>query len=225
MNNSLRQFFKSTFIYNIAQVLRQFFNAKLEIRRKRAEIRSWELSGHPVPPPNSFKQRIVREYGAKFSTQIFVETGTCRGSMIEATKRSFKKIYSIELDNALFESAVKRFEQYSHISLHIGDSGEVLPRILDQIDKPALFWLDAHYSGGITAKGKLETPIVQEINSILGHKIPNHVILIDDARLFIGEQDYPTIAQMKELVSEKRPDFVFEIRDDIMRIHAQADMP
>lgn len=41
-------------------------------------------------------------------------------------------------------------------------------------------WLDAHYSGGTTAKGKKSSPLKDELEIIKKHPIKNHIILIDD---------------------------------------------
>lgn len=58
-----------------------------------------------------------------------------------------------------------------------------------------------------------------ELKSIFSHKIKNHVILIGDARCFTGQEDYPTIIALKEFVMKNRPNWVFEVRNDIIRIH------
>ena len=98
-----------------------------------------------------------------------------------------------------------------------GDSIDVLPEILAKIEQPCLFWLDAHYSGGVTAKGKKETPILQEIQYILNHDIDRHIILIDDARCFNGQNDYPTIQELKNIILSHLPDWLFEIDNDVIR--------
>lgn len=113
--------------------------------------------------------------------------------MIHAVNKKFKKIYSIELNEPLYRKARKRFAKNNHILIIFGDSTVQLKKILPKIDKPCLFWLDAHYSGKGTAKGDLETPIMEEMNLILNHSNLKHIILIDDARLFIGKNDYPSI--------------------------------
>ena len=41
-----------------------------------------------------------------------------------------------------------------------------VPELVRQLDGPALFWLDGHYSGGDTAKGELDTPVSAELESI-----------------------------------------------------------
>mgnify|MGYP001369983704 CR=1 FL=1 len=42
----------------------------------------------------------------------------------------------------------------------------MLKNIIKNIDKPALFWLDGHYSGGVTGMGDNETPILEELEQI-----------------------------------------------------------
>jgi hypothetical protein len=191
-------------------------HALATIRSRRA-LKSWERQGRPIPPPAPVKQAIVKHYAEQFSIRSFVETGTLWGDMVYANKNIFQKIFSIELDQSLYERAKNRFSNDAHISILQGDSGEVIAKVLDKIDEPCLFWLDGHYSGGITAKGKLETPIVQELNDILNHSIQEHVILIDDARHFVGQNDYPTIEELKQLILKHNPGWVFEVKHDVIR--------
>ena len=84
-----------------------------------------------------------------------------------------------------------------------GDSGNVLNQLVPELNSAALFWLDGHYSGGQTAKGEKECPIYEELKSILASSL-EHIVLIDDARLFIGQHDYPTIEELKDFVIYKK---------------------
>jgi hypothetical protein len=186
---------------------------------QRIELHSWEKKGKPVPLPRLMKQRIIKQYAREFSIDTLIETGTYLGDMVHATKDTFSKIVTIELDKHLFERARKKFARFDHISVIEGSSVEALPRILMDVTRPCLFWLDAHYSGGITAKGALETPVIQELSCIFRHSVAEHVILIDDAREFVGRNDYPTIEELRNLTFERRPDWIFEVKDDIIRIH------
>ena len=172
----------------------------------------------PALPPHILKQRIVKEYAASYSVRTLVETGTYLGDMVAATRRKFTRIVSIELDETLWKTAKEKFANYEHISILHGDSSRLLPGIVESIPDPCLFWLDAHYSGGTTARGETETPIMKELQIVLDRKIAGDVILVDDARLFVGKDDYPTIEQVRNLVAEKRPDMSFESKDDIIRI-------
>ncbi len=150
--------------------------------------------------------------------QNLVETGTYRGDMIEACKDRFNKIYSIEIDPELWRQAKERFLKYPHVNILQGDSADVLPQILQKIEGPCVFWLDGHYSGGVTGKGERETPIVSELGHIRRHNQPD-VILIDDARLFNGTHDYPEISELRGKVLELWPENVFEVSDDVIRIY------
>ncbi len=167
------------------------------------------------------KQTIIKQYQKFYSLSIFIETGTYKGDMVQAMKNNFKKIYSIELGEDLYKKAKEKFKKEKHIIILNGDSGKLLPEILNNIKEPCLFWLDAHYSKGCTVKGELDTPIRQELKSIFNHSIKNHVILIDDARCFTGENDYPTIEELKEFTKNNSNYNKFEIKNDIIRIYSK----
>lgn len=187
--------------------------------RREKEVREWEKSGKPVPLPYRIKEKTIKDYANQHSLQIFVETGTYLGDMVNAVKDHFRRIYSIELDSKLFESARKRFSKERKIEIIQGDSAKMLPLILKQVQEPCLFWLDGHFSGGITAKGNEETPIIDELSHILSHPVEGHVILIDDARLFMNQNGYPDSKVLQALVASKRSGWKFEIKEDIIRIH------
>ncbi len=180
--------------------------------------RKWEKTGKTEPPPHIIKEKTIREYAKRFSTPTLIETGTYLGEMIYAMRNRFRRIVSIELDDALYQGAAERFKKYSHITIVLGDSTAVLPQILQQEKARCLFWLDGHYSGGNTARGEQETPILDELQHIKASG-DNHVILIDDARLFQGANDYPELETLESFVRGLWPGNVFDIRDDIIRIH------
>lgn len=189
----------------------------LNHKRQKHQIYEWAKSGCPVPPPHLVKQGTISEYQQKFGYTILIETGTYKGDMVEAQKKRFKKIISIELGADLFENAKKRFRNNRNVLIVKGDSGKVLPKILLDINSPVIFWLDGHYSAGETAKGDKECPIFEELDSILSSKKFNHILLIDDARCFIGEGDYPTIDKLTEYVRSKNENYKVEVKNDIIR--------
>jgi hypothetical protein len=205
---AIKDVLKKTFLLDVVKYIRQ-----------RGELQHWRKSGRPVPPPHLLKQRTIKHYARRFGMRTLVETGTFLGDMIDATKGIFDRIFSIELDKTLYEHAKERFSRFDHISVVQGNSGQVLLDILADIQEPCLFWLDAHYSSGITARADLETPVVQELRYISEHSVTNHVVLIDDARFFVGKNDYPTLEELRDLIARNRPGWVLEVRDDIIRIH------
>lgn len=192
---------------------KSFINVK-----NKDTILKWKENGGIPPPPSVYKQRIVQNYQKISRYNVFIETGTYLGEMIDAQKGYFKKIISIELGEDLWLRATIKFKEYKHISIKLGDSGKILHRVMEEVTEPAIFWLDGHYSEGITAKGELECPIIEELGAIFCTSKLNHIILIDDARYFKGENDYPTIEQLVQYVYSKNPTYNLSVEDDIIRL-------
>jgi hypothetical protein len=204
MLNSIKQAIKRTLPDDV-----------LKLRRDLEARRAWEKQGRPSPPPHIIKEELIKNFAQNFNTPILIETGTYLGDMVHAMRKSFTRIISFELDPTLAAQAQQRFANDNHIEIMQGDSGKLLGDYLKKINDPCLFWLDGHYSGGITAKGSLETPIKNELTAILSHPVDGHVILIDDARCFTGENDYPTLEELKTFVAGRR----FSVEHDVIRIH------
>ena len=191
--------------------------------RQIAELAKWEREGRQIPPPDLshiVKQKVLREYAKKYGLRVLVETGTLLGDMVEAMKMDFNQIYSIELCEQLYERAKERFKGIRHIELIYGDSSIELRSIMGKLEQPALFWLDGHYSGGITSKGEKDTPIYEELNHIINFpdRYIGHVIIIDDAHLFGTNPSYPSIEELSEFIKSKRSNLDIVVQDDIIRI-------
>src|SRR5204862_6178058 len=122
-------------------------------------------AGGPIPPPPIVRQALVKAYQRRFDLRVFVETGTFAGEMIAAVADRFDRVISIELDAAWHAKAVERFGARAGMTLLHGDSGVRLREVLVSLAEPALFWLDAHYAGPLTARGMLDSPIVQELDA------------------------------------------------------------
>ena len=199
-----------------------FYNFIYSWKRKRKQVKEledWEREGEKlVPVPHLVKQGALKTYAARFRLKILVETGTFRGDMIEAMNGSFDFIYSIELSKDFHEKAKLRFKHNTRVKLIQGDSGTELKQVLDQIDQPALFWLDGHYSGGKTAGAEKHTPIFEELEHLLNSRIEGHVIIIDDARCFGTDPAYPNLEELSEFIKSKRPDAVIVVEDDSIRV-------
>ncbi|MGI9307069.1 MAG: hypothetical protein ACR2P5_07195 [Gammaproteobacteria bacterium] len=186
--------------------------------KRRRGIALWKQNGSPVPPPHAVKYITIKHYAQKFSLRVLVETGTFRGRMIRWAKNDFAKIYSIEMSAALHGEAKRKFARYPHITLIQGDSGVEIAPLVKELTRPALFWLDSHFSGGNTARGEKDTPIMEELQHVLNAPNAGHVILIDDARCFGSDPTYPVIAELKDFVHAKNPNAVFTVRRDIIII-------
>lgn len=116
-----------------------------------------------------------------FKNECFVETGSYEGEAIQrAQKAGFQKIYSIEISPKHYNICKNKFSYNPNIKLFLGDSADILYDVIKNINSTITFWLDGHYSGGETGKGKSYTPILKELDQIKKHHIKNHTILIDD---------------------------------------------
>ncbi len=209
MKKEIKSVIKSLLPAFIQKIIRDSGN-------KRA-ILKWEKNGYPNPTPHIIKQNAISEYQKKYGCKILIETGTYLGDMVEVQKKRFDKIISIELGSDLYAKAKERFKNDKNIVIIQGDSARVLPEVILSINEPAIFWLDGHYSGGITAKGEIECPIMGELDAIFSGKIKDHILLIDDAREFKGINGYPTIEKLSGYVKSKNEKYQIEVKHDIIR--------
>ena len=196
---------------------KNYIRSKQNLWLRTIVVSHWKRKGCPVPPPHQVKQMVIEEYQKRYGCSVLVETGTYLGDMVEAQENNFKRIISIELDQHLYERAKRKFRKKSNITIYHGDSSKVLPQILTTITENTILWLDGHYSEGFTAKGDKETPIYEELEAIFQDSTHDHILLIDDARLFTGERDYPTIEELSDFIRGKNKDYIIEVKDDIVR--------
>jgi hypothetical protein len=111
---------------------------------------------------------------------------------------------------------MRRFRNYPQVQIIRGNSGDILPELMPKIGDRALMWLDGHYSGGMTARGEKESPVFRELDAVFRNNLPHHVILIDDARLFIGQRDYPTMEELEGFISKQDQDYSMRTETDII---------
>jgi hypothetical protein len=182
-------------------------------------IVKYRLWGSPVPPPHIIKVRWLASFGYQYSIKTLVETGTYQGTTILALLDKFETIYTIELSQTLWNQAVEKLNKYNHIHVINGDSSKELRSVLNKISDRCLFWLDGHFSGGNTARGAKDSPIIEELETIRQHCRRDHIILIDDARCFNGSDGYPTLSDMKIMLHRINPNYIVKVRDDIIQAY------
>jgi hypothetical protein len=123
-----------------------------------------------------------------FNIKNFVETGTYLGDTTINAANVFNKAYTVEIDSKLYHNALAKFNKLSknNIFAALNNSTAFIHQILPLLSEPTLFFLDAHWSEGITGKlGNQNTPILDELKAIasLG-KRQNYILVIDDLRFF-----------------------------------------
>lgn len=145
---------------------------------------------------------ISTEILKKYLSTVFVETGSHTGDGIKsAVDAGFDLVVSIELSEKWYNHCRQRFPRsvpdaenitlmpkYSNVFLIKGDSGDLLGGTLNILSAhKCTIWLDGHWSGGDTAKGIDETPLLRELHCIARTRRNSHTILIDDMRCWTRE--------------------------------------
>jgi hypothetical protein len=138
---------------------------------------------------------------ARLRLDDFVETGTFHGHTAAWAAVHFPRVTTIELSPAYHAAAQDRFRSQANVRALAGDSSARLREVVPALAGPALFWLDAHWSGLDTAGREAECPLLAEIALI--NAVPRtHTLLVDDARLFCAPPPRPHRAeQWPDLVS------------------------
>ena len=187
----------------------------------------WDRECDP-PPPNERKRQLLHEIRSHHGLRAGVETGTFLGDTTAFLADWCSRVTTIELDPGLAARARQRFRDRPHVTVLQGDSAEVLPRVLADLDEPALFWLDGHFSGcheGVpTARGDTDTPLLDELRAlVMWPYFTDSAVVIDDARM-LGAGDYPSLADIRDIMSAV-PDRSISIACDAVVIQPYRVVP
>lgn len=196
---------------------RKLGNCRRTKKGQKNEEFQWIKRGYESPSPLRIKHATLLRIGSKNAT--WVETGTFLGETTELLAKESKLVFTIEPEPNLFEKAKLRFIGQPHIQVIHGLSENIFPTLLPTLRGNINFWLDGHYSGGITHQGPTDCPVREELSSIeknlsLYDKV---TVLIDDVRCFnpsIPEYaDYPDINFLVDWA--RKNDLVWHIEHDI----------
>jgi hypothetical protein len=139
---------------------------------------------------HSLDKQFVIEVLRKVPIECFIETGTYLGDTAFWASHHFKKVYSIEMAEELWNRVKEKYTSLSNVEFILGDSRDKLEELNYKINCQAVYWLDAHWSAGVTAGKECECPLLGEIEVINQSKL-EHLIMIDDARLFLFPPPLP----------------------------------
>lgn len=102
-----------------------------------------------------------------------------------ALSARFDKVISIELSKKYYDLCRNKFKKNKNVIILYGSSELLLKDAIGLAKGRITFWLDGHWSGGDTAKGSHEVPILQELEQIEKAGRKNDIILIDDLEQII----------------------------------------
>lgn len=118
----------------------------------------------------------------------FVETGTYKGATVLANSKFFKNLYTIEICEKAYNFSKKKAMQKKadNINFFLGDSAVEMPKIVNLLKNPTVFFLDGHITdngSGFTGAGIVDCPLIEELRDIIKHHKEKAVIIVDDTRL------------------------------------------
>lgn len=162
---------------------------KSEIEESRLGILNQPLYVH--------KSFFAASLGLSQGKKYFVETGTFTGQSLNLISGLFEHLYTAEASPELFRASQALFEglNRTNISGELCDSRVLLQKITPDVANESVFFLDAHYSQGLTSDEYGSCPVIDEIRIILD-KSPNALIVVDDIRTMSGKGGYPTLVQI-----------------------------
>ena len=163
----------------------------------------------------------VGNYFKRFRRDIFVETGTLVGNGLWCALQAGSDLcHSIEIHEHQYLQAVERFQTeiaQGRVQLHLGDSADILPAIIKDIDRSTLFWLDAHMSQNYGPRLAKACPALEELAAIDRSAIRNHVILIDDVACFDNPaHDNIPLQAIKDRILAINSAYQFELLDAVL---------
>jgi hypothetical protein len=180
----------------------------------------WLLRGKPTRIPHIVKQQTVIAFGKQYGLKTLTETGTYYGEMVSGVKNDFARIVTIEYDAKLATEAKRRFAGNRHVEIMQGSSELMVAHVLETLQEPALFWLDAGYFLW-AGEHKDTNRLMSELDSIFRHRIPNHVVLIDDVVSWSGRDGTPEVTDLERDLARKYPERRITVESGLMCIRHQ----
>jgi hypothetical protein len=159
---------------------------------------------------------MPKEKPFKKINENFIETGCLAGDGIQlALDSGFTKIISIELSTHYANLCKQRFSQNNNVEIVIGDSYFELENILKKYPTESFtFWLDGHFSGGDTAFGEQEFPILKELETVLKRDKQNEIVYTDDMRLLRNYDKNINLEKINEIITKYKPQAHIEFESD-----------
>lgn len=183
------------------------FQAKIGHLIDLVKIASFQFS-----VPHSYtKFRAIKNLKQEVKARVFIEAGTYLGVTTKRCASHFEHVYTIELDKDLAKRAEIFLASTKNVEVLQGDALLILPQILDHSISDILVFLDAHFSGGLTACGDLAEPAIEELKILSKYKEKVAGIIIDDFRLFGTEPGFPEKSSVFHAIEEYFPDFKLKV--------------
>ena len=192
-------------------------------------LESWRANGFRSPARHPIKMMVLDRYCLD---DLWIETGTFLGDTTAYLASKYSMVYTIEPSHELAERAKNRFSNSENIEVISGTSEDMLPKLVIELiesrHQSINFWLDGHYSAGITYQGDADTPIIAELAAveIAIQAKASVAIFIDDVRCFVGisaeYNSYPPLSTLTKWA--ERHNLRWTIEHDILVIFSPNEI-
>jgi len=171
---------------------------------------------------------VAREFRDRYGLRYFIETGIGQSdTRAYHLAPLFEHAWAIDVVLENCEIARQRAVDIPNLTIYQGDSADWLKLICPSLAGPALYWLDAHWVGG-GDRPAVECPLLAELDAI-GRSYRGDVVLIDDARQFIGAPapphdpaKWPTLGYILERLRKWKPHPVTRTEGDVIIIETDG---
>ena len=163
--------------------------------RKSVALYKWYSKNYCAPPaPHFVKQGVLLRHGIKNCT--WIETGTYLGLTTKLLASKYFHVHTIEPSQKCLSIAKDYIGDNKNITFYNGTSEDCIKIACAAVDGDVCFWLDGHYSAGITFQGDADSPIMHELAVIEKHlnRYRSFAVMIDDIRsTHIDSDHYPSL--------------------------------
>lgn len=138
---------------------------------------------------------LINEFLKEIPIPVLVELGSAGGKSAKEASKYFEKVITIELNEGrqLTEDSQKNIEWLS------GNTIDVLPNLMNEFinAKPpeerryVLFFVDSHFDGDKPEDSPYKDCYLLEELDIISWYAQDAIVIIDDARLFMGNPPHP----------------------------------
>ena len=116
--------------------------------------------------------------------RVYIETGLWKGVQLAIAAPLFDVVHGIELDEHWAAVSAERTRNFPHVTVHHGDTREVLPRLLKQYEGISCFInIDAHFCKTNPPIQRSEFPLWSELAAIRDHS-GSDIVNVDDVKVF-----------------------------------------
>jgi hypothetical protein len=155
----------------------------LKIKKQDSiDLKFWLKNGLKLPPPEVVKHSIIIKYAKKENIVSFF------GDYHQNTRFPLLKIY--------FEQ-ITIFNEQNDFTSHFVSK-------INSLKTKSIIWIDANALLKFKTKEIILNEIAKIVKSIAHSKV-NHVVLWDNAHLFLHNPDYPNLQELKTLFLNDKP--------------------